>query len=166
VSSLQRYSHKSVLVALDGSTACEAVLRFLMEIAGPLDMTVMLLHVLEPITPPVADGTVVLFDDIETRRHEAEEYLAPIAAMLRSQGVDTSWALRRGRPADEILAAARESGADLIAMATHGRTGVGRLLFGSVAEAVLRHAPVPVFMIREPDSVAAPAAANRKGAVR
>jgi nucleotide-binding universal stress UspA family protein len=152
------YSHKRVLVALDGSTACEAVLRFLMEIAGPLDMTVMLLHVLEPITPQVIDGTVVV-DDIEARRQEAEEYLAPISAALRSQGVDTAWAIRRGRPADEILAAAQEGGADLIAMATHGRTGLGRLLFGSVAEAVLRRAPVPVFMIREPHTVeAAPAA--------
>jgi len=159
---MRRY--KRVLVALDGSTACEAVLHFLMEIAGPLDMTVMLLHVLEPITPPVTDGAVV-FDDVEARRDQAEEYLAPISAALRSQGVNTSWAIRRGRPADEILAAAQEGGADLIAMATHGRTGIGRLLFGSVAEAVLRRAPVPVFMIREPHTVeAAPAA--REGSVR
>lgn len=152
------HSYKRVLVALDGSTACEAVLRFLMEIAGPLDMTVMLLHVLEPVTPQVVEGTVVV-DDIQARQHEAEEYLAPISAALRSQGVDTAWAIRRGRPADEILAAAQEGGADLIAMATHGRTGLGRLLFGSVAEAVLRRATVPVFMIRSPHTVqAAPAA--------
>jgi nucleotide-binding universal stress UspA family protein len=150
------YSHKRVLVALDGSTAGEAVLRFLMEIAGPLNMTVMLLHVLEPITPPVAEGAIV-FDDVEARRREAEEYLAPIAASLRSQGVDAAWSIRRGRPAQEILTAASEGGADLVAMATHGRTGLGRLLFGSVAEAVLRHAPVPVFMIREPHTIAAAA---------
>jgi nucleotide-binding universal stress UspA family protein len=154
-------SYRRVLVALDGSTACEAVLRFLMDIAGPLDMTVMLLHVLEPIRSQITDGTVVV-DDLERRRHEAEEYLAPISAALRSQGVNTSWAIRRGRPADEILAAAQEGGADLIAMATHGRTGIGRLLFGSVAEAVLRHAPVPVFMIREPHTVEkAPVARER-----
>jgi len=158
------HSYKRVLVALDGSTACETVLRFLMEIAGPLDMTVMLLHVLEPITPQLVEGTIVV-DDIQARRHEAEEYLAPISAALRSQGVDTAWAIRRGRPADEILAAAQEGGADLIAMATHGRTGLGRLLFGSVAEAVLRRATVPVFMIRSPHTVqAAPAA--REGSVR
>lgn len=158
------YSQKRVLVALDGSTAGEAVLRFLMEIAGPLDMTIMLLHVLEPITPPAGDSMVIL-DDIEARRREAEEYLAPISAGLRSQGVDTSWSIRRGRPAHEILAAAKESGADIIAMATHGRTGVGRLLFGSVAEAVLRHASVPVFLIREPHTVGA-ASAAREGSAR
>jgi nucleotide-binding universal stress UspA family protein len=101
----------------------------------------------------------VVVEDVEARTRDAEEYLAPVAAALRAQGVDTSWAVRRGRPADEILAAAKESGADLIAMATHGRTGLGRLLFGSVAEAVLRHAPVPVFMIRQPHTVeAAPTA--------
>jgi nucleotide-binding universal stress UspA family protein len=152
------FSHKRALVALDGSSAGEAVMKFLMEIAGPLDMTVMLLHVLEPIPTAVADGTVMI-DDVDARRREAEEYLAPIAAMLRSQGVDAAWAVRHGRAADEILAAADESGADLIAMATHGRSGLGRILFGSVAEAVLRRAPVPVFMIRQPHTVeAAPAA--------
>lgn len=155
------YSHKRVLVALDGSTASESVLRFLMEIAGPLDMTVMLLHVLEPIPPQVLEATPhVVLDDVEARRQEAEEYLAPVAAALRAQGVDTSWAIRRGQPADEILAAAKESSANLIAMATHGRTGLGRLLFGSVTEAVLRHAPMPVFLIREPHSVAAATAAR------
>jgi nucleotide-binding universal stress UspA family protein len=159
------YSHKRVLVALDGSTACETVLRFLMEIAGPLDMTVLLLHVLEPMPAQVAAGTVIV-DDIEARRREAEEYLTPISAALRSQGVDTAWAIRRGRPAEEILAAARESGADLIAMATHGRTGPGRLFFGWVAEAVLRDAPVPVFMMREPHPIAAAPVASRKEAVR
>jgi nucleotide-binding universal stress UspA family protein len=159
------YSHKLVLVALDGSTACESVLRFLLEIAGPLDMRIMLLHVLEPMPPQVLEASPhVVVDDVELRRKEAEEYLEPIAATLRAKGVQTSWSIRRGRPADEILAAAKESGADLLAMATHGRTGLGRLLFGSVAEAVLRHAPVPVFMIREPHTEAAVATAGEASA--
>ena len=143
------YSHKRVLVALDGSTACEAVLRFLLQIAGPLDMTVLLLHVLEPIPPQVTDGTQhVVVDDVEARRQAAEEYLAPIAAALRSRGVDTAWAIRRGRPAEEILDGARESGADLIVMSSHGRSGVSRLVLGSVAESVLRATAVPILLIR------------------
>jgi nucleotide-binding universal stress UspA family protein len=56
--------------------------------------------------------------------------------------------VRRGHPADEIVAAARETGADLIAMSTHGRGGLGRLVFGSVAQAVLRHADMPVLLMR------------------
>ena len=55
---------------------------------------------------------------------------------------------RAGEPVAEIVAAARETGADVIAMTTHGRSGFGRILFGSVAEAVLRQAEMPVLMIR------------------
>jgi nucleotide-binding universal stress UspA family protein len=150
------FSRKRVLVALDGSPSSEAVLRFLLEIAGPLDMSVMLLRVLEPIPPMALEGTRhFTAENPEARRRDAEEYLAPIAAALRAQGVEVTWEVRRGRPDEEILAATREGAADLIAMATHGRTGLGRLLFGSVAEAVLRHASVPVFLIRQPDAVAA-----------
>src|SRR5205807_1955958 len=82
----------------------------------------------------------------------------PVAAALRAQGISVTWSVRRGRATEEILAAACESDVDLIAMATHGRTGLGRLLFGSVAEAVLRQAPVPVFMIRQPSEVTTAAA--------
>jgi nucleotide-binding universal stress UspA family protein len=153
------YRHKRVLVALDGSPSAEAVLRFLLEIAGPLDMTVVLLRVLEPVPPRVIEASRhVVVDDLEGRRRDADEYLAPIAASLRAKGVDVSSQVRRGQPADEILAAAREGQADMIAMATHGRTGLGRLLFGSVAESVLRQSPVPVFMIRQPAAVETAAA--------
>ena len=156
------FDHKRVLVALDGSAPSEAMLRFVLEIAAPLDMTVLLLRVVEPFTPAVADGVYMpTLEDVEERRRDAEEYLAPIAAALRARGVDTGWAVRRGRPEDEILAAAEESAVDMIAMATHGRTGVGRLLFGSVAEGVLRRSTVPVFLMRQPDAVTAPVKAAR-----
>ena len=57
--------------------------------------------------------------------------------------------VRRGDPVNEILGAARDERADLIAMATHGRTGPARVLLGSVAESVLRHSDVPVFLLRQ-----------------
>jgi nucleotide-binding universal stress UspA family protein len=151
------YRHKRVLVALDGSPTGESVLPLLMEVAGPLDMTVTLLHVLEPIMPQAIEGTRhFTVEDVEARRRDAEAYLEPIAAAMRAKGVDTTVSIRYGQPVQEILAASAESGADLIAMATHGRTGLGRLLLGSVAEAVLRQAPVPVFIIRQPHAVAVP----------
>lgn len=153
------FDGKRVLVALDGSVSSEAMLRFVLEIAGPLDMTVLLLRVVEPLAPVMApDLYRPPVEDVEARRRDAEEYLAPIAAALRARGVDTAWTVRRGRPEEEILAAAEESAVDMIAMATHGRTGFGRLLFGSVAEAVLRRAAVPVFLMRQPDAVTAPVA--------
>jgi nucleotide-binding universal stress UspA family protein len=161
------YSHRRILVALDGSAAAEAVLRFLLEVAGPMDITVLLVRVLEPIPPMVVEGVRhLVLEDVARRRRDAEEYLAPIASALRSQDVDVAWQVRRGRAADEILASAAESHVDLIAMATHGRTGLGRLLFGSVAETVLRRAPVPVLMIRQPDAVAEIASTTREAHAR
>ena len=104
-------SHKRVLVALDGSTAAEAVLRFLMEIAGPLDMTVLLLHVLEPIPPHGERGHVT-----HRRRHrdargdDAERVPGAPGGPLRSQGVDATWSRcgSAGQPSEILAARARE----------------------------------------------------------
>jgi len=157
--------YKRVLVPLDGSPLAETILPFLLEIAGPLDMSVVLLRVNEPIPPAVVEASRhVVIDDIEGRRRDAFEYLAPLAVGLRARGIDVDTVVRRGEPATEILAAAREAKADLIAMTTHGRTGLGRLLFGSVAEAVLRRAEVPVFLMRQTESaVHAVTGARRAG---
>ena len=150
--------YKRVLVPLDGSPAAEAILPFLLEIAGPLDMAVVLVRVFEPVSIPVVEPSSraaldhLLARQRETeslRRIDAEEYLAPIVAQLARRGVDARADVRSGHTVDQILDAAREVGADLIAMTTHGRTGLDRLLFGSVAEAVLRRADVPVFLMRQ-----------------
>ena len=142
--------YKRVLVPLDGSELAESVLPLLTEIAGPLDMTIVLVRVLEPIPPMAVESTgPIVVDDLDTRRRDAAEYLAPIAIGLRARGIETTWTVRVGRAEEEIIAAARTARADLIAMSTHGRSGLGRLLFGSVAEQVLRHADVPVFLMRD-----------------
>jgi nucleotide-binding universal stress UspA family protein len=141
--------YKRALVPLDGSSVAEAIIPFIVDIAGPLDMEVVLLRVVEPIMPVVIDGTRhVEMEDIEGRRTNAEEYLAPIAVELRNKAVRVEIQVRRGNPADQIVAVARETGADFIAMSTHGRGGLGRLVFGSVAQAVLRHVEIPVFLMR------------------
>jgi nucleotide-binding universal stress UspA family protein len=127
----------------------EAIIPFLLEIAGPLDLEVVLVRVVQPQPPQVIEGSRhVVIEDVEARRIDAEEYLAPLALELRGKGIRAQTQVRRGEPSLEIVAAARESGADLIAMTTHGRSGLGRLVFGSVAEAVLRQAHLPVFLMR------------------
>jgi nucleotide-binding universal stress UspA family protein len=68
---------------------------------------------------------------------------------MRRRSARVTVQVRFGEAVAEILAGAREVGADLIAMTTHGRGGLGRLLFGSVAEAVLRQAEIPVFLMRQ-----------------
>ena len=153
--------YKHALVPLDGSPVAEAIIPFILEIAGPLDMAVRLLSVVEPIPPVVGEGaTAVVVDDPIARERDAEEYLAPSAAALRGRGVDADWEVRHGSAATAILGAAKSFGADLIAMSTHGRSGLGRLLFGSVAEQVLRHADVPVFLMRQTEAQVAARAAR------
>lgn len=141
--------YKRAVVALDGSPVAEVIIPFILEIAGPLDMEVVLVRVNRPIPPEVIEGSRhVMVEDPETSRVAAEEYLGSVAVELRSKGVRVRTQVRRGLPAEEIVLAAREIGADLIAMTTHGRSGFGRLLFGSVAEAVLRESRLPVFLMR------------------
>lgn len=158
--------YKRVLVPLDGSPVAEAIVPFILQIAGPLDMAVRLLVVVEPVQPTMAEEPgFVMTQDLDARTRSAEEYLAPIGAALRGRGIDAEWDVRRGSAAATILAAAKSWGADLIAMSTHGRSGIGRLLFGSVAEQVLRHAEVPVFMMRQA-ATAGSSPADRPGRQR
>ena len=132
--------YKRILVPVDGSKTAETILPFAEKVAGPLDAEVILLHV-------IADrrGEFVF-----PTRVEAEAYLNTLAKGLEDKGIRVRTGIRIGSGSvpGAILAAAGALDADLIAMATEGRTGLTRLLLGSVAEAVLREAHVPVLMIR------------------
>ncbi|OGK89134.1 MAG: hypothetical protein A2X52_04165 [Candidatus Rokubacteria bacterium GWC2_70_16] len=141
--------YRLAVVPLDGSPVAEAIIPFVLEIAGPLDLEIALVRVLQPVPPQVIEGSRhVVVEDVEARQLDAQEYLAPLAAELRAKGIRAQTHVRRGDPTAEIVGCAREIGADLIAMTTHGRSGLGRLVFGSVAEAVLRHSHLPVFLMR------------------
>jgi nucleotide-binding universal stress UspA family protein len=141
--------YKRVLVPVDGSDLAEAIIPFVLDIAGPLDLDITLLRVNHAIPPVAVEGTRrIVIEDIEGHRREAQAYLAGLAAELQAKGARVTTLVRRGEPVAEILAAARDEDADLIAMSTHGRTGPARLLFGSVAEGVLRHAGIPVFLMK------------------
>lgn len=143
--------YKRALIPLDGSAVAESIVPFILEIAGPLDMQVALVRVIVP-SPPLAVEGAVVFDDVEKLRADAEAYLAGVAAELRAKGVRVTTTVRQGEPVDQILAAARDAEADLIAMTTHGRSGLSRLLFGSIAAAVLTRAEIPVFMMRQTET--------------
>ncbi|HEY7540811.1 MAG TPA: universal stress protein [Methylomirabilota bacterium] len=144
--------YKRALVPLDGSIVAESVIPFILQVAGPLDLEVTLLSVVVPAPPSAMDAGPAVIDDAEKQSAEAEAYLVPFATELRAKGVRVTIAVRRGEPVAEILEGVREARADLIIMTTHGRTGFGRLLFGSVAEGVLRRADVPVFLMRQTEA--------------
>lgn len=127
--------YKRVVVPLDGSALAESILPFILQIAGPLDFEVTLVRVV-----PAAEW--------DAAGVEAAPYLERVAGELAGKGVRVRTEVRRGDPAAEIVTAAREIGADLVAMTTRGRGGLGRVLLGSVAEAVLRAADMPLFLFR------------------
>ena len=141
--------YKRVVVPLDGSPLAEAILPLILQIAAPLDLEVVLLRVVQWRPPDaIESGHYGVIDDVPTQAKKAHAYLEPMVAGLRDRGMRVEGMVREGDPVREILAGATEAGADLIAMTTHGRSGLGRLLFGSVAEAVLRRAEIPVFLMR------------------
>lgn len=152
--------YKRALVPLDGSSLAEAVIPFIVAIAGPLDMSVVLLRVIEPIPHMAEVPSGMAAEALEGRARDAEEYLAALAADLRRRGIGATWEVRHGSVADTIVATTRSADADVIAMSTHGRSGLGRLLFGSVAEQVLRQADVPVLLMRQTETQIAAEAAK------
>jgi nucleotide-binding universal stress UspA family protein len=79
---------------------------------------------------------------------EAEDYLEGLKEHLRAKGLDVDTHVRYGDDVEEILDHAAQEEINLIAMSTHGRSGVKRFFLGSVAEKVLRHAPKPVYLVR------------------
>jgi nucleotide-binding universal stress UspA family protein len=153
--------YKRALIPLDGSVVAETILPFILEIAGPLDMEVVLLRVVPPVPPMVIEAPRQIIEEAEEERQiDAQEYLAALAVELRDKGLRVATRVRLGAPPVEIVAGAREAGADLIAMTTHGRSGLGRLMFGSVAEAVLRQSDIPVFLLRATEAEVARRAAR------
>ncbi len=142
--------YKRLLVPLDGSELAEAILPFAEQVAGPLDAELVLLQVVELMSPieAIASAGVVTPDTLALREMDAKRYLVAIEQRLSKKGLRVHTRVALGPPAEAILAGVRATGADLVAMATHGRSGLGRVLLGSVADAVLRASPVPVLLIR------------------
>jgi nucleotide-binding universal stress UspA family protein len=157
--------YRRALVALDGSEVAETIMPLIFKIAGPLEVTLLRVNV--PVRPLAVEGAgPAIFEDPESARIDAEEYLAPLAVDLRRRGVRVKTEVRRGEAAEEILKAAREGKADVIAMTTHGRTGLGRLLFGSFAETVLRESELPVLLMRWSEADVARLASSARATAR
>jgi nucleotide-binding universal stress UspA family protein len=147
-----------ILIPLDGSETAEAILPFVEKLAGPVDAEVTLVRIVEPLSAGevLAAAGVVAPDILELRMLEAKQYLAKMEDRFVAKGIRVRAILRSGVPAPEILTEIGTRGADLVAMATHARSGLGRMLFGSVAEEVLRASPVPILMIRMTERTAIP----------
>jgi nucleotide-binding universal stress UspA family protein len=137
----------TILVPLDGSTLAEAVLGQLDRLGAPGRMRVVLLRVVHR-THAVRGDEAAAYYTVAELRASARSYLERMARRLARQGIEAEVVIRAGDAAQEILGAARDQGAQLIAMGTHGRTGLSRVVLGSVAQAVVRRSPVPVMLVR------------------
>ncbi len=136
--------YKSIMVPLDGSKLAEVILPEIEKVASCMRARLVLLRVCRAHVFPGKDPTMA---EVEVVR-EAEEYLNNIAAQLTAKGLEVEIHVRYGDVAEEILTHGRRNDIDLIAMSTHGRSGLGRWLLGSVAEKILRHSEKPVLLLR------------------
>lgn len=152
--------YSKILVALDGSAFAEQALPHAEQIARACAAAISLVSV-APLLEDQALAVVDLYpvyvyrdylvdqeQEMQRVQSELEAYLARVAQRLRSAGHSVDTAVRFGQPAEEIIAYAEEAGCDLIAMSTHGRSGLGRWVYGSVADKVLRGSQIPVLLIR------------------
>jgi nucleotide-binding universal stress UspA family protein len=138
---------KKILVPLDGSSFAEEALPHARELAECGGAEIVLARVDEPYEPP--PGIFVPATAIpEVVRLSAGEYLEQLVSRLRLAGFKVESVVLDGKVADALLKYAREEGVDLIVMSTHGRTGISRLLMGSVAEQIVHGAHCPVLLMR------------------
>lgn len=137
--------YRTVLVPLDGSPLAESAVAHATLLAHKSAMRLILLRVVPVPAIPNAEA----FEDQTETREEATAYLAGLAARLTKNGsqLQVETAVVDGDAAATLLEQARARQADLLVMATHGRSGIGRWLYGSVADDVLRHATIPVFLV-------------------
>lgn len=129
-----------MLIPLDGSGLAEAIVPVAEALARDYEAELLLIRALTP------RGSL---DEEVAAQREAEAYLTRVADDLRTRGVPrVEWKVWYADPPQAIVDAARDHGIDLITMATHGRSGLDRLLLGSVAERVVRTATVPVLLLK------------------
>jgi nucleotide-binding universal stress UspA family protein len=142
-----------IILAIDESKFSQAAIQSVLHTARPQETEVRVLHVLEPIfVPPEAQtwtSLPVYAEMTEQRRQHATELVKRAADSLKAAGFKVcSYAVEDGVPKLTIVDEAKEWGADLIVLGSHGRTGLGRLLLGSVSESVARHAACSVEIVR------------------
>lgn len=141
---------EKVLVPLDGSEVAASVLPFVEEVAKLFGASLVLYHAVPPISAypgfetvnPQLDGKV-----LQEMQDQAKQLLSSAAHDIEGRGLHATVAVSIDLAVDGILRAAKETGADLIAIGTHGRSGLGRMVLGSVANAVMRRATLPCLLV-------------------
>jgi nucleotide-binding universal stress UspA family protein len=153
----------SILVTLDGSPLAETILPYVSTLARGLKprprATLLQVIDLSPAGVPVEMQDLPYVQGFrDSAEAAAEDYLRQRAAALQESGTQVTTEVQFGRPPEVILGFAERQRADLIAMATHGRSGLGRALLGSVATRILSSTTLPLLLVRPRDETARPVA--------
>lgn len=156
-----------ILMPLDGSELAEAVEPYVLPIAEKFDSELILMQAVTPLSkligkipPPAAMAPGAMAPaaaeidadaaraQVEAETRSAREYLDSVSRRLQERGIRARTYVAEGDAAPAILEHASESDVSLITMSTHGRSGLGRAVFGSVADEVLRNSRLPVLLVR------------------
>jgi nucleotide-binding universal stress UspA family protein len=148
IPSASEISLGKVLIALDGSRFSEAVLDPVRHLLGHEGTSIHLLRVVELDRSWVTGEPAKHDADGRTARDDAEQYLSTMSDRFTARGYATTWDVVEGDPAQRINEVSEEIHANLIALATHGYSGLKRLAIGSVAEEVLNKAKRPIILVR------------------
>ena len=151
---------KNILVPLDGSDVAEVVLATTKGLAKALGARVSLIRVVDTsaitrtVMPASVDESLVVNDlsiinqTVEAELKEAKDYLARVATGFSADGIEVSTQVRQGVAGEEIIEAIEEEHIDVAMVATHGRSGIKRTIFGSVADHLIRESGKPVLVIK------------------
>jgi nucleotide-binding universal stress UspA family protein len=149
--------YKKILVPLDGSKLAECVLPHVEALVQASQVQeIVFVRVFEPFVPPPSDY-VVSEEEIDRinsgNQAAAEDYLRELVNRVHLDGAQKHWEVVSGRVAETLADYANKNNVDLIVIATHGRSGVSRWVWGSVADRILRSSCVPILMVRAPGCV-------------
>jgi len=144
---------KHLLVTFDGTPRSEAVIPHATAIATGMSAEVTLLRIVDAVSGDWSERGALGRQQPNTAIRslfveQAEAYLDRLAGQFRQRGIAATTLVKQGPPAKQIVETATEIDADAIVMATHSRRGLNKLMFGSVAEAVLHETSVPILLVR------------------
>lgn len=145
--------HK-ILVPLDGSERAEKILPHVEKLAAGHQSEVVLLQVVQTIILDDGYKNILQQESMAATQQairESERYLNDVAGQLRKKGITVHAMTRTGPAVKVILDTAVKEKTDLVAMASHGRSGLGRVFYGSIAAGVVQHIDRPLLIIRSRD---------------
>lgn len=144
--------YNTILVPLDGSQRAEVILSHVIELAKKFSAKVILLESVEQKLIYTGDLEVSAVskqdEELARQTHTAESYIKGVQGKLEQQGIQVITRIMQGPPVEAIIEIAKKENADLIAIASHGRSGLGRVFYGSVAAGILQRVDRPLLIIR------------------